>query len=419
MSHHVVVDTTCTNRRWPNPRRLNKNIVPLLIILMLSAAQFLFQKNGLTPYLAFGPVRFQEQAVSETLNSSVVVEELPPFTANNTALTIISMGRASAFESPTRTLVHRLVCSIRTRGEWEGPIVVLTDVNDTVTNWYRETLNKYWNPVYVLQAKEQHYYPKVDTSLRLVSSQSSVSDKGSISWGRNESSQEEAQMVATATNESGCIKFKQETMRCKRFKTYINEYLDTEPSLDSIRYNLYLDVDNVVGQALGKFFNTTYQNLQTLDISKDTSFISVLHDKYHLSHMFHTGILLTYRKNSKACLETWRYLIDTRGHGVISDQQLFLMVPNMSSRLSPHLTPCMFATNIPNFYYRVPFANQMASASKRYYMFFHVTNTQRAKAISQKVQQEYFLDLLNLRNNQSLLDEIFGTNEYSLAPGSF
>jgi len=90
-------------------------------------------------------------------------------------------------------------------------------------------------------------------------------------------------------------KYAQETMIFKRFKTHHAKYISEDPALadSSIRYVLYVDVDNIIGAPLSVFFQDYVRTAtdEVEQISKnnsdhDFSFVSMFRDK-HLRGMMH------------------------------------------------------------------------------------------------------------------------------------
>jgi hypothetical protein len=81
----------------------------------------------------------------------------------------------------------------------------------------------------------------------------------------------------------------------KRFKTHHAKYISEDPALadSSIRYVLYVDVDNIIGAPLSVFFQDYVRTAtdEVEQISKnnsdhDFSFVSMFRDK-HLRGMMH------------------------------------------------------------------------------------------------------------------------------------
>lgn len=129
---------------------------------------------------------------------------------NNTVVSLISMGRLR-----DTFLVERCIRSIRRKGLFSGTILVFTD--EIGYERYQKSVLPWDNRTKIIRGRDEDLHPK-DPS------------KGTP------------------------IKYAQETMIFKRFKTHHSKYITEDPTLaDSIRYVLYMDVDNIVGDKLDSF----------------------------------------------------------------------------------------------------------------------------------------------------------------------
>ena len=139
---------------------------------------------------------------------------------NNTVITLISMGRLV-----DTYLVERCIRSIRLRGQFAGIIMVFTDsigykrYQDTIPYWDNQTI--------IIEGRDEDMHPREENTLK------------------PESNHTEPQLK----------KYRQHTMVFKRFKTHHHKYIVQYPDLsESIRYVMYADVDNIIGNRLDKFF---------------------------------------------------------------------------------------------------------------------------------------------------------------------
>lgn len=208
---------------------------------------------------------------------STKLPKLNPPVPNNTLIVAINMGREN-------TLAQRLVCSLRTRGEWPGYVMLLTDTKENYDQW-NEDFHYHCGPVIVKQVSTKDLIP---------------------------------------LNASGLPIQYRKNLPFKRFKTMVWEYAATDWRLDHIEYILYLDVDIVVGDPLEPFFKHTYVRLARavgllpdkpskvpnpkIDLANhpDISFFTAFQQRSERAGQYHTGIMFLHKDYSKGCLECWR-----------------------------------------------------------------------------------------------------------------
>ena len=136
---------------------------------------------------------FQVSSNLSDHHAMVVIPTVPTIHDDQRAIFLISMGRQAA-ESK---IVERFLMSTRRRGSWKGHVVLLTDAPH---DRYRH-----------LQHQDDHFivmHPRPEH----------------FNWNTKKD------------------------MPYKRFKTYVLDYIDSEPRLDSVRLVYYLDVDIIVGK---------------------------------------------------------------------------------------------------------------------------------------------------------------------------
>ena len=154
-------------------------------------------------------------ALSTPLSSSkLLLLEMPD--NGNTVISLVSMGRLV-----NTYLVERCIRSIRRRGLFSGNILVFTD--EIGYERYQKSVLPWDNRTKIVSGRDEDMNPRDPI---------------------NETSK----------------KYAQETMIFKRFKTHHSKYIAGDIDLaDSIRYVMYVDVDNIIGAPLSDFF-LTYSN---------------------------------------------------------------------------------------------------------------------------------------------------------------
>mmetsp|Transcript_26651 Transcript_26651/g.29939 ORF Transcript_26651/g.29939 Transcript_26651/m.29939 type:complete len:462 (+) Transcript_26651:296-1681(+) len=246
-----------------------------------------------------------QQESSSSSSSSILSKTTP--NANNTVITLVSMGKLV-----DTYLVERCIRSIRKRGSFTGTILVFTD--SIGYQRYQKTIPPWDDRTIILQSRDEDLHPRNETSNELKT-------------------------------------YKQATMVFKRFKTHHSKYIAEIPALsDSIRYAMYIDVDNIIGNRLDGFFDDYaglaakeypkaadfHRNFTTsarnnknnnTDESDDGGggfgFISMFRDT-HLRSKMHGGILFFDLAFERHCIDSWRNEMDTLWES--SDQIMFLRV---------------------------------------------------------------------------------------------
>ena len=171
-------------------------------------------------------------AAKDSLSTQASHLSLPPLlsvipNANNTAISLVSMGNLVG-----TFLVERCIRSIRRRGEFTGIIMVFTD--SVGYKQYQETIPSWDDRTIIIQGREEDMNPREENSDRVVRLN---------------------QLIGKNHTEPQLKKYKQDTMVFKRFKTHHSKYIADNPALsDSIRYVMYLDIDNIIGSKLDTFF---------------------------------------------------------------------------------------------------------------------------------------------------------------------
>jgi len=360
-----------------------------------------FDKSDGTKYKE----KLDEAAISGDIHKfnlqSPVLSVIP--NSNNTVISLISMGRlVDTF------LVERCIRSIRRRGLFTGIIMVFTD--RVGYKRYQETIPFWDDRTIIINGREEDMNPR---------------EENNEEPGRNQT-------------EPKLKKFRQDTMVFKRFKTHHFKYIAEYPDLlDSIRYVMYVDVDNIIGNRLDTFFED-YTRMVTVehhratafhrngtsttrdDVGKsaaksntrdhgDFGFISMFRDK-HLRSRMHSGIIIYDLAFEELCVDGWRNEMDTFWD--MSDQTMFLRVLKDYNRYR-----CAVFDLPPKF---MVFANRglMTDAmNERQKMrrkreklefptFVHVTNYRVKRLNNATIHNEFVRHVLELKDNEMMTDTI-------------
>mmetsp|Transcript_12783 Transcript_12783/g.36090 ORF Transcript_12783/g.36090 Transcript_12783/m.36090 type:complete len:463 (+) Transcript_12783:177-1565(+) len=316
----------------------------------------------------------------------------------NTVISIVAMGRLV-----NGYLVERCIRSIRRRGLFNGNILVFTD---------------------------QIGHDRYQTSVL------SWDNRTKIIVGRDEDMHPTDPITETP------IRYTQGTMIFKRFKTHHSKYIADDADLrDSVRYVMYLDVDNLVGAPLSHFFrayadgvaseyrrasdvqqkwkqNTTLSAenakdekiIADVDLNHDDfGFVSMFPDA-HLKRKMHSGIIVFDRKFEERCVNGWRNEIDTFKDS--SDQTLFVRVLENYDRYR-----CV-AFKLPGQYMSFAAKRIMVGAmearqknrKKRKPLvlptFIHVTNFRVKRIRNDTIHDDFIRYVLDLKDNENISDGI-------------
>ena len=230
----------------------------------------------------------------------------------NTVVTLVSMGPKAGGSF----MVELCIRSIRVRGKFYGLVILFTD--QFGYDQYSESLSKTDNNTIVVMGHEEDLLPMMNVSTTTAASASA--ENGSAKY-----------------DEVIPRKYKQRSMVFKRFKTLHSKYLDElgrHP--DDVRFVLYIDIDNLIGAPLSKFFQDYYDLVQseyfnsttsTSTKKTDISFAGFFRDR-HLRSKMHSGIIMYDRQHESGCTESWRWEMDHFSHG--SDQVMLLRVLNQT-----------------------------------------------------------------------------------------
>jgi hypothetical protein len=270
------------------------------------------------------------------------------FTAINAkrAIFLLSMGQ----EAAESTIVERCLLSIRRRGAYLGPVIVLTD------------------------APLERYESLTSVDPNLV-----VLHPRSEDWRWD----------------------LRDDMPYKRFKTYILEYLDLDDRLKFVELVYYLDVDIVVGRELQRWFDHVESTYLPANQAYSSS-MSFFQGDFKNWRPIQGGQFVLERNSSQACLERWRYHIDAHPDEAKDQYALALMWKKQkngtpSSRIC-HLTKMPQHTHLK---FLATKSMEELVESQQYPTMMHIKNTQFADKIPSEIQSRFFGQLLMLSPTES------------------
>jgi hypothetical protein len=254
-------------------------------------------------------------------------------------------------EAAASTIVERSLLSIRRRGAYLGPVIVLTDASPVAR--YRSLTSVDPNLI-VLQPRQE------DWRWDLV-----------------------------------------EDMPYKRFKTYILEYLDLDERLQYVERVYYLDIDVVVGRELQEWFDHVEGTYLPENRRLFPSCLTFFKGNYEWRPL-QGGQFIIERKSSQPCLERWRYHIDAHPEDPKDQSALTLMLNDQKNTTTSSTTTnsnICHLTIMPQHPY-LQFLNhtvmQQLVKSQQYPTLMHIKNTEHADWIPQKLQRRFFEQLLML-----------------------
>ena len=135
-------------------------------------------------------------------------------------------------------LVERCIRSIRRRGIFSGTIMVFTDAIGYER--YQKSILPWDDRTKIIQGHDEDMIPREEEEI--IEENSAEQDTNN------------------KTNPQLKRKYAQATMVFKRFKTHHSKYIAEDPVMQSIRYVMYIDVDNIIGDRLDTFFQD-YTNM--------------------------------------------------------------------------------------------------------------------------------------------------------------
>lgn len=271
---------------------------------------------------------------------------------------LISMGRQAA-ES---LIVERFLMSTRRRGSWNGFIVLLTDAPDSRYQHLQERDDRFL----VKHPRPEHF-----------------------NWETKHD------------------------MPYKRFKTFVLDYVDADPRLDSAQLVYYLDVDIVVGNRLSTFFNDieTLYNVSSVSKGPETTPEATVYKEsriYFFKGNFRKtpvqgGQIILERDSSRNCLMWWRSMMDTQTNE--TKDQPFLKYMQAHNKNSTYVNNynCRMTVMEQDPHLHFPSAESISqmnskwSSEKDYATLLHIKNTGKVRKIDRDAETTYIKDVLNMR----------------------
>lgn len=265
------------------------------------------------------------------------------FTSSNAKRTIflLSMGQ----EAAESTIVERSLLSIRRRGIYLGPVVVLTDAP---LHRYSSLTNADPNLI-VLQPKPQDWR-----------------------WNLNQD------------------------MPYKRFKTYILEYLELDHRLHDVELVYYLDVDVVVGRPLQPWFDHVESEYLPQKHNHPSQLI-FFKGNYRWRPL-QGGQIVVDRRSSQPCLEHWRHFIDAHPEDP-KDQSALTLILN-EQNISTSVCHLTIMPQSPYLQFLDKKVMNRLINSQEYTTLMHIKNTEHADWIPNRIQQRFFKQLLMLSDEE-------------------
>lgn len=293
------------------------------------------------------------------------------------AIFLIAFG-SDAHES---TLVERCVLSIRRRGAWDGLVVLLTD------------------------APPGRYETKGGGN-------GDGNGDGNGNGNDNLTNSVLGGNVVIVTPQSSHYNHEaREDLVYKRFKTYILDYVDSDPRLDAVELVYYLDIDIMAGAPLDGLFRAlenkygaahSHANTPTTGASSRIFFFK------GKSWPVQGGQFLLERRTSQYCLDLWRAAIDGSVHRTTKDQDSLASVHKRI--VDGEETECELVLMEKGRHLSFPrnerdMVNQVERG--RYTPLIHLLNTYSARKIGAEAQAVYIDHVLELSEEEKAL-RLFG-----------
>jgi len=347
------------------------------------------------------------------INTSMIEEDLQFPTADfesvtpnniNTVISLVSMGRLV-----DTILVERCILSIRRRGLFSGTILVFTDTIGYQR--YQKSVLPWDNRTKIIQGKDLDLHPMEEIK---------EDRERNITISSVEEIHQHQQQYQSRPK-----KYAQETMIYKRFKTHHKKYIAEDPVMNStIRYVLYIDIDNIIGSPLSIFFQdytkTVTEELELISKDnnyRDLSFISMFKDK-HLRGKMHSGVILFDLLHQDRCVNGWRNEMDSFWHA--SDQTMLLRVLDNYSRyhcrvfalIHGHLVfpNKRLMTDATNANTKSFMTNKKRKKGVKNALvlptFVHVTNFRIKKINNVTIHEGFVRYVLDVKDNETLTDGI-------------
>jgi hypothetical protein len=259
-----------------------------------------------------------------------------------------------AFANATKTrLVERCIRSIRSRGQWDSWIVIITDNKGRY-----DTLQQEDDHIIVLYPLQRDWEEIPDAELKVVK------------------------------------------MKYKRFKTLIPEYMDLDRRLVDVERILYLDVDIVVCQPLASWveekWTKSYSKRNHLqDHATSYMFMFQPNQGNRAGKVAHSGVLLLDRQDSKPCVSYWRELMDG-GRSRYARDQTVLRVMMKRGAAQTHCEIIVWKKNDKELVF--PLEEDFLTRS--FSRFVHITNTHHVSQTDASIQQAFLEEALEMTEEE-------------------
>ncbi|KAL3800870.1 hypothetical protein ACHAWO_008820 [Cyclotella atomus] len=278
------------------------------------------------------------------------------------AIFLISFGT----EAAASTLVERCVLSLRRRGRYSGYIVVLTDAPP-------DRYEHVWDEnVIVMHPQKEHMLDE---------------DGEPLHYSKDNMS-----------------------LKPKRFKTFVLDYVDMDSRLDDVELVYYLDIDILAGDSLDGLFQGLEKQYQVKgyrpkeDVSK-LYFVTPLSKEWPLQ----SGTMIAERGTSQHCLRLWREEIDAMlktGRGRDQDALRNIYIRMESGDEKKCQLVRMDNENYISFPTPRNFAKLSASGAQHANLI-HISNSLFAKKIEEEEQNHYIHQILQL-SEEEVASGIYG-----------
>ena len=196
------------------------------------------------------------------------------------------------------------------------------------------------------------------------------------------------------------------SLKPKRFKTFIIDYMDMDKRLESVELIYYLDIDIMAGDAMGPLFNKIEDKYEVSreersEGSSKLYFFTPLSNEWPLQG----GTFIVERRSSRHCLELWRKEIDAltiSGRG--RDQDALRTVYERIQTGEEDRCELVRMENENFISFPTPRTfNVLVKQSKHQSSFpglIHISNSVFAKWIDEDIQTNYISDVLQLSEEE-------------------
>jgi nucleoside-diphosphate-sugar epimerase len=288
------------------------------------------------------------------------------------AIFLISFGK----EAAESTLVERCILSLRRRGQWTGYIVLLTDAPP---GRYEQVWNENEN-VIVMHPKEEHFNGAEGKPLE--------------------------------------FNHKTISLKVKRFKTFILDYIDMNKRLRNIEFIYYLDIDIIAGGNMNHLFSGV-ESIQHIGNRHQVrgSGLSTLHffTPINTEYPFQGGTFVVKRPSSRHCLELWRKEIDNIVGGSLGMDQAALRTVQEHIEAGKETKCKLIRMDNDDFLsFPIPRNFDRIAQSSSYTTLIHMSNSKFAKWIDEEKQNRFLSEVLQL-SEEEILSGKYGKSVVSLS----